>query len=271
MSHFCAIRNPPVARVRVAVYFPRPHRSPMADTIDLAKFRDELRVHLQTHNVPISSIAAKSGVHKATIHRLLDEDYQFTPSLRTLQKLRGAMEDIAALRQIMPAVEDGSQRITTGKPLNISDIAGAGLWLTHEQRRSMDVGETPLCGIQNIPTEYETAFRVTGRSGEPYFLDGDVVRVGLHGASAPFGTPGDFVVIIGANKQNEVEYTIRQVVSMDAMSMTVRFPSQAPEWQGTLKVNHDQSSVHNGIAYGPFGLIIGIYRPLNITVAQMLR
>lgn len=56
-----------------------------------SRIRDWLRATLEREGLTVEQWAAKAGVHKATIHRAMKDDYEFVTSSRTLNRLAQAV------------------------------------------------------------------------------------------------------------------------------------------------------------------------------------
>src|SRR5437879_1846873 len=94
-----------------------------------ANIRKWLEAAMRETGLSVAQLANLSGVHKATIFRALNEDYEFVPSSRTLDRLTTALVD-AGVDQQLTAVLTSPDRSHDQMP--VRDEIGVGIWNERE-------------------------------------------------------------------------------------------------------------------------------------------
>jgi transcriptional regulator with XRE-family HTH domain len=70
------------------------------------EIREWLRRALEETGLTVSDLAARAGVHKATIHRAMSDDYNFVPSRRTISRLEQAIDAVVGPARMAPSMPD---------------------------------------------------------------------------------------------------------------------------------------------------------------------
>jgi transcriptional regulator with XRE-family HTH domain len=201
----------------------------MSQAVEL---RERLRSAIQSRDITVAEIARLSGVHKATIHRLVSDDYEFTPSTRTMEKLAEALLQVYHF----PTVDED---LLVTRPLVIlpvrRDIGRGSLHYPEDSRFNLnDAG--PFYRAPTIDAT-QWAARVRGRSAEPEYRDGDIVHVvELEGPSIYLGAPtGEHLLVEwvspqdGASEMRIFSFVGRARAAHDVELVAVGDPSSAPQ------------------------------------------
>lgn len=212
--------------------------------------------------IGVAELSRRSGVHKATIHRVLREDYEFVPSSRTLDKLATALVDEVQDRRLDAVLNspDASHYV-----LPVRMELGVDRWFVQGDTYA---GASPLVYNDRIPRKYQWLGRVSDLSADIHYAVGDLVHfVETPVFSALSIAPGDHVVV-GRRRQTEegtTEFRIFLVsdaqpdqgrLSLEAPTKQARFQSKFEMRDGLLFGDQVQSEYTVALV----GLVIGQYR-----------
>lgn len=182
----------------------------------------------------VAEWARLSGVSRSTIHRVLDERYQFTPSTQTLTKLaRAANAKFGAALEIYDdelALENPDFSISFPEEKNfdartIKITKYIGVW---DSAAAPDRGEerSPLVYNARYPSALQWAGVVVGHEVSSEYHYGDLV----HAVDIYFDPrPGDHVILSTArNDAQDIRLDVRRVVSLEKDRATLAAWPPAP-------------------------------------------
>lgn len=223
--------------------------------LSAAEIREWMKQVMRERDITPGDWAAKSGVHKSTIHRAIKDDYEFVTSTRTLARLA------KAVGATLPTVDQPS--LTREQPtfLGVRYEVGAGLWRMVDDVGQVDYGQpSPVLADPAYSQFPQWLERVVGDSMNLEYPEGTLLHVIDTIALGYAPRAGDHVIVQRTSVQGgTVERTVKEV-AFGPHGMTLIARSTNPRWANhPVVVNgtgHDQDNCEVGVV----GLVLGSYR-----------
>jgi hypothetical protein len=218
-----------------------------------------LREQLAALGLSIAELSRLSGVHKATIHRALDENYEFTPSGRTMQKLGTAIVAFAAAKGVEGVVfkDFGT---ADQLPDQVPYMGGVGIGFHDEspwQPRPSQIAYTP-----KVARDLQFVFLVDDESANEVFQIGDYIHVIANPILEVIPVQeGNFIVVSREDAPTRtVEKRILQISGQDGQGLFLRAPTTHAEMAATGTLDLNNEITIEGLRVKVFGVVIASYR-----------
>ena len=220
-----------------------------------ATIRDWMKSVLEKKDWSAFRWARDAGLAPSTVQRALKEDYGFTPSSVTLDKL-------ARAANTPPPIMGSANQSPIANPnfLTVRYRTGAGVWQEVGDVQAFDgvypVTEDPA--YSGFPQWLE---RVVGDSMDLEYPDGTFVHVVDAAATGYAPRPGDQVILVRYRHDGqEVERTVKEV-TRKGRGLEFWPRSTNPRWNEPVVLHGDGDQVADLHRVEIAGLVLGSYRP----------